>query len=53
MKTWEYTTIKNRRSNQRVINERLNEMGQNGWELITTASYDIGAYMFVFKREII
>ncbi len=49
---WEYKVVKNRRLSPNILEERLNEMGINGWELVSANTYDLNAVMFIFKRKL-
>lgn len=48
---WEYKVIKSRRMARHTLEKRLNSMGQNGWELISSSAYSLGAVMFLFRRR--
>ena len=45
MKKWEY-----KHYNCRLIEEELNDLGDDGWELVSHTAAAMGQY-YVFKRE--
>ncbi|NOQ50213.1 MAG: DUF4177 domain-containing protein [Mycoplasmataceae bacterium] len=48
---WEYKIVKSRRLKKDLNEERLNELGMLGWELISQSSYDRGSGMsYTFKK---
>ena len=57
MKKWEYKSIKLvwtfKTADKDMLEEKCNELGKEGWELVNFQYYDMSAKcMLIFKREI-
>ncbi|MCH5241783.1 MAG: DUF4177 domain-containing protein [Muribaculaceae bacterium] len=60
MDKWEYKILEIKQDNEYWVNKRLNDAGNEGWELVTFTNYQESSYMgekeysmvCIFKRKI-